>query len=436
MVRFHELFAILLLALHHLHLPVFAAVSTASCDDLTSCSPAQCTVSSDPDCTFGTKVPDWSTALKTELTCKTCTVSTNSRCSAALSAARTSATGSSIQAIYCNDEYLIVAASGLPDSYDAGQSAPNELYLKGIPLPPGGNGGCRMRSAAAQLNVFKIPLSPTALADGASNTVPSPLTDVPGMPEAGAVAVAIDGVPMFPNYNNRGKFTWVSCEVDRCNAHSGKGEDYHYHGDFFGTKCLYSEADYGSDVDNTHPPQIGWALDGYDVFGRYTRTTQPGQDIALDSCGGHSHEPLGYHYHPEVDTTQTTNKLDGTNLGGETISYTAFKLAPMECWKGNVGLIPNFWSGKQVLYDSTKSGTLSTRADVEQLKPCCSMQSGEYFLKRGLQMTLGEGAVTGDGGAPSPSPTGVQAADVAASARSCGDALVFSVVVALVIAGS
>jgi hypothetical protein len=27
----------------------------------------------------------------------------------------------------------------------------------------------------------------------------------------------------FPNYNNRGLFAWVSCEVDRCNAHSGKG---------------------------------------------------------------------------------------------------------------------------------------------------------------------------------------------------------------------
>ena len=53
--------------------------------------------------------------------------------------------------------------------------------------------------------MFKIPLSPTLRTSG-SNTVSKPLPNVPGMPEAGAVAVAIDGVPMFPNYNNRGKF--------------------------------------------------------------------------------------------------------------------------------------------------------------------------------------------------------------------------------------
>jgi hypothetical protein len=46
----------------------------------------------------------------------------------------------------------------------------------------------------------------------------------------------------------------TSCEIDRCNSHSGKGEDYHMHGDPFGHKCLYSEDDYeGLD----HPPLIG-----------------------------------------------------------------------------------------------------------------------------------------------------------------------------------
>eukprot|EP00392_Amoebophrya_sp_AT5.2_P000679 g680.t1 len=366
-----------------------AAVSTASCDALTSCSPAECSVSTDADCTFNTQAPPWSTAIRDELPCKTCTVSTNSKCASALAAAKTSHAGSSIQAVYCNDEYLVIAASGLPLGYDPGQST-GDQYLKAMPLPPGGNGGCRVRSAAAQLNVFKIPLSSTPLAAGAANTVTNPLPNVPGMPAAGAVAVAIDGVPMFPNYNNRGKFTWTSCEVDRCNAHSGKGEDYHYHGDFFGAKCLYTESDYGSDVGTGHPPLIGWALDGYEVFGRYTRSTQQGQGVARDSCGGHEHAGVSaYHYHPEVDTSMTTNSLDGTNLGGATVTYTAYKLAPMECWKGNVGLIPNFWTanGKQALYDSTKLGTLTGRADVEQLKPCCTMQSSEYYLRSGLQFS-------------------------------------------------
>lgn len=58
----------------------------------------------------------------------------------------------------------------------------------------------------------------------------------------------------FPNFNNRGMAAATSCEIDRCNSHSGKGEDYHMHGDPFGHKCLYSEDDYeGLD----HPPLIG-----------------------------------------------------------------------------------------------------------------------------------------------------------------------------------
>ena len=35
------------------------------------------------------------------------------------------------------------------------------------------------------------------------------------MPQAGAVGVAVDGVPIYPGYNNRGKPVWESCESDR-----------------------------------------------------------------------------------------------------------------------------------------------------------------------------------------------------------------------------
>ncbi|CAD7966229.1 unnamed protein product [Amoebophrya sp. A120] len=399
---------------------VHAAVSTASCDSLTSCSPSECTVSSDADCTFNTNVPDWSNVVSSQLQCKTCTVSTHNKCAAALplAAARTSDAGSSIQAIYCNDEYLIVAASGLPPAYNPGQTG-GDLYLKSTPLPPGGNTACRVRTAAAQLNVFKIPLNPTQVAAGQSNTIANPLNNVPGMPNAGAIAVAIDGIPMFPNYNNRGLFTWTSCEVDRCNAHSGKGEDYHYHGDPFGTKCLYTEADF-TDATNGHPPLIGWSLDGYDVYGRYTKTTQLGQATALDACGGHEHGTTtgggvtsitGYHYHPEVEQ-KTTSSLDGTNLNGATVTYTAYKLAPMECWKGNVGAIPNFWTSNngQALYDSTKSANgLLSRADLEQLKPCCSMTTAQYFLRAGVTgfqgLTGGTSSSSSSSPTPSPSPT-------------------------------
>jgi len=383
---------------------VDAAYSTASCDGLTSCSPAECTVNSEADCSFNTNTPNWASAMST-LSCKTCTQSTTSFCSSLATTLKTQ--NSHIKAAWCNDEFLVVAADGIPN-YDV-MATSGTQWLHDIPLPPGGDTTCRVRTAAEQLNVFKVPLTPTQLASG-SNTVPNPLPNVPGMPAAGAVAVGIDGVPMFPNYNNRGIYAWTSCEVDRCNAHSGKGEDYHYHGDPFGSNCLYSEADYGSDPGTAHPPIIGFSFDGFVVYGRYTRATQPGQDIPLDACGGHYHLPEGYHYHPEVETA-TTNSLDGTQVSGS-VSYTAYKTAPMECWKGDISGISNFWNsgGSQVQYDSTKDG-LSGRNDLEQLRPCCGMT--QYYAASGVTPVTDASAT--------PPPTASSGSGGTCDYGTCGD---------------
>jgi len=190
--------------------------------------------------------------------------------------------------------------------------------------------------------------------------------------------------------------------VDRCNAHSGKGEDYHYHGDPYGTDCLYTDADYGGTPATAHPTVIGFAFDGYIIYGRYTQAGQEGQSEALDVCGGHTHTTYGYHYHPEVASAQTTS-LDGTSVSG-TVTYTAYKVSPMTCWGGNIASIPNFWNaaGSQVNYDSTKDG-LSGRNDLEQLKPCCGMTN--YYNATGIAPCTvagtcgtGTGTDTGTGG--------------------------------------
>ena len=91
-----------------------------------------------------------------------------------------------------------------------------------------------------------------------------------------------DGVPIYPYFDDRKQTAWDSCEVDFCNAHSGKGEDYHYHGDPFGEKCAYSDRDYSG----VHPPHVGWSMDGYPVYGRYIsdRSYNDGIDVDLDGC--------------------------------------------------------------------------------------------------------------------------------------------------------
>jgi len=65
---------------------------------------------------------------------------------------------------------------------------------------------------------------------------------------------------------------------------------------------VYSTDAYSNN--DPHSVKIGYALDGYLIYGRYTASGQPGIDVDLDLCGGHEHDSLGYHYHPSVSCLQ------------------------------------------------------------------------------------------------------------------------------------
>ena len=64
---------------------------------------------------------------------------------------------------------------------------------------------------------------------------------------------------------------------------------------------MYDDSHY----DGTHPPLIGFALDGYDIFGRYINESDEGAAVALDTCGGHTHGDFSYHYHSEARENPT-----------------------------------------------------------------------------------------------------------------------------------
>ena len=203
-----------------------------SCDGLETCSPAGCvTDNSLPTCFFGKSgYTNWASKVA-EMTCTQCTQSTASFCSELQSVFKQDA---GVKATYCNDEFLVVWATGLP-RYDVDG---NGDYLDLIPRPPGGSARrrrdrrlvanetdaefegrvrrqnadtCRVKTGISSLNVYKIPLT-TSVQSG-TNSVSNPLPGVSGIPAAGAIGVAIDGTPIFPNYNNRGQFAWESCEV-------------------------------------------------------------------------------------------------------------------------------------------------------------------------------------------------------------------------------
>ena len=94
----------------------------------------------------------------------------------------------------------------------------------------------------------------------------------------GALAVAINGVPIFNVYNNRGENAYEIGELDNWGGHFGRGDDYHYH-----LIPTHLEEIVGTDQ------PLAYALDGYPVYG-YTEET-------LDEAFGYEDSNGNYRYH-------------------------------------------------------------------------------------------------------------------------------------------
>jgi len=100
----------------------------------------------------------------------------------------------------------------------------------------------------------------------------------------GAIALAVNGVPIFNALNNRGDDAYLAGELDDWGGHCGKADDYHYH-----VAPLHLQ----SIVGRTAP--IAYALDGFPIYG----STEPdgAKVIGLDEFNGHFDKKKKYHYH-------------------------------------------------------------------------------------------------------------------------------------------
>lgn len=100
----------------------------------------------------------------------------------------------------------------------------------------------------------------------------------------GAIALAVNGVPIFNALNNRGDDAFLYGELDQWGGHCGRADDYHYH-----VAPLHLQT-----VTGPATP-IAFALDGYPMYG----LTEPdGSPVrTLDEYNGHADPVDGYHYH-------------------------------------------------------------------------------------------------------------------------------------------
>ena len=163
---------------------------------------------------------------------------------------------------YQDAQYLYVESNGMP-------AHPMMIGIKSwqqqVPLPQPFTGS----------NAWKIPLHPVV----AENPI-SAKTDL----YRGAIALAVNGVPIFNALNNRGDDTYLYGELDEFGGHAGRADDYHYH-----TAPLHLSELVGIDK------PIAYALDGFPIYG----LTEPdGTAVTnLDEFNGHFAEDGSYHYH-------------------------------------------------------------------------------------------------------------------------------------------
>jgi hypothetical protein len=107
---------------------------------------------------------------------------------------------------------------------------------------------------------------------------PAPNTGTPTAVGLGHVGVWTNGVSIFNtqdamSYNNKGKWNqnayfFEGSGFDNCLGHPAPGGEYHHH---VSPKCLYDIND-----GTHHSPIIGYAFDGYPVYGAYGYTNTDG----------------------------------------------------------------------------------------------------------------------------------------------------------------
>ncbi len=159
-------------------------------------------------------------------------------------------------------EFLYVGSNGLPDhNMMVGITA----WQQQVPLP----------QKYFDDNAWRIPLKPVPAKEPAM---------IQGRFLRGAIALAVNGIPIFNPQNNRGEISDEIGELDEWGGHCGRADDYHYH-----IAPLHLQTQVGKGM------PVAYALDGYPVYG----LTEPdGSPVAnLDECHGHEDAKIGYHYH-------------------------------------------------------------------------------------------------------------------------------------------
>ncbi len=152
-------------------------------------------------------------------------------------------------------------------------------------------------------------------ADYAAPIILAPRLEGTPLTRDAALGVAVNGVPIY-DYTAGGEMslgdlahhqarhdTYQTGQLDICGGHAGRGDDYHYHAK--PTCMIEAMANRGEN------PIIGWAFDGFPIYGDDNPDGTPVGEGALGLCNGQPDPVFGYRYHTSEDAPYIVQCLVG-----------------------------------------------------------------------------------------------------------------------------
>ncbi len=271
----------------------------------------------------------------------------------------------------CDSTYAYVASNGLPM-----HAMMNGITATNLQVPVAQN--------FFGTNAWKIPLAP-AIAATTTTAVDGP------------IGVAINGVPIFNPCKQGGcqnGDTKVLGELDACNGHAGRADDYHYHA---APTCLMAgkPASYW----DTHP--LGWALDGFAIYG-YNDAT--GSIAARDGvCGGNTsatqNGPAGYSYHVTDTSPYVLSCFRGTpspDLAGQGAKFTPLRRPPVTPFPvASMALTLDAGDGYQVMQFTSNQSFTTTSTGSDSYANAAGSYKIRYKALAGTELVAALATNTG-----------------------------------------
>lgn len=211
--------------------------------------------------------------------------------------------------------------------------------------------------------------------------------DLPANPELasqpacapGAVGYLLSGAVLFNALDAPGRDAVAHETQDRCQGHPQERGVYHYHSV---STCIDTHQDRSG-----HSSLVGYAIDGFGIYGRYGEGGKELASADLDACHGHRHPVMWdgravdmYHYHATRDFPYTIGclrgsyrmqdamVLSGPNPRGVGVPMPPGRLDQRGGVPGNAGPVLGMPGGMPARHPDLNRAAATLGVDVRQLQ--------------------------------------------------------------------